>query len=70
MWHNCDTVILNWRSAQTPQLVTGNVVLETAYDGAWKIKTTYSEFNSGAWLVNLGVFEPTCPAPATSRLRI
>jgi len=30
----------------------------------WLINTVYSEFNSGAWLVNLGVFEPPqCPPP-------
>jgi hypothetical protein len=38
--------------------------METTYDGSWKIETVYSEFNSGAWLVNLGVFTPPqCPPP-------
>ena len=33
--------------------------MEAAYqDDTWKIQTVYSEFNSGAWLVNLGVFKP------------
>ena len=67
-WHNCDTVVLHWRSAQEPQIITGNIVLETVPAPAgneypWQIETVYSEFNSGAWLVNLGVFVPTCPAP-------
>lgn len=26
------------------------------------ISLVYSEFNSGAWLVNLGVFKPSCPS--------
>jgi hypothetical protein len=41
--------------------------METVYDGSWKIETVYSEFNSGAWLVNLNVFTPTCSA--SRRLR-
>lgn len=35
--------------------------METVYsevEGQWLISTVYSEFNSGAWLVNLGVFKP------------
>ena len=68
LWHTCNTVIIRWRSAQTPQEVTGIDVLETAYvDGEYDIKTVYAEFNSGAWLVNLDVFTPTCPAPAPSK---
>jgi len=61
IWNNCDTVVIRWRSAQSPEIVTGNIVMETVYHGgSWKIETVYSEFNSGAWLVNLNVFTPTC----------
>ncbi|KAK3703786.1 hypothetical protein LTR37_014232 [Vermiconidia calcicola] len=66
LWHTCETVIVRWRSAQEPQIVTGNIVLETKYTGneavPYKISHSYSEFNSGAWLVNDGVFVPTCAA--------
>jgi hypothetical protein len=45
--------------------VTGNIVMEVVPNKKgssqpWLIQTVYSEFNSGAWLVNLGVFTPTC----------
>jgi hypothetical protein len=61
---------MRWRSAQTPEEVTGIVVMETQYTGKsanpYKIKTVYSEFNSGAWLVNLGVFTPSCSSSKRS----
>lgn len=70
VWHNCETVTMRWRSSQPgfvepAQLVTGIIVLETRYAGKKKeepflIKTVYSEFNSGAWLYDLGVFVPKC----------
>jgi len=50
--------------------VTGIIVLETVFAPSgdqfpWKISAVYSEFNSGSWLVNLGVFQPSnCTAPA------
>ncbi|USW47324.1 hypothetical protein Slin15195_G006430 [Septoria linicola] len=63
IWHNCNTVTIRWLSSgpgQEPQQVTGIIVLETVRkSGKWLIKTVYSEFNSGAWLVNLGIFKPT-----------
>ncbi|KAK4893126.1 25S rRNA (adenine2142-N1)-methyltransferase [Elasticomyces elasticus] len=85
VWHNCDTVTLRWRSplpnpgpAPPPpavqEQVTGIVVLETTFNG-WQanqqflINTIYSEFNSGAWLYDLGVFTPDCTATATKRTR-
>lgn len=71
LYHTCDTVIIRWRSqgpGQSPEPVTGIIVIEAEYQKSktdpWLIKTVYSEFNSGAWLVNLGVFTPTCPPPA------
>lgn len=46
--------------------MTGIILMETVYTGdstnPWKIDTVYSEFNSGAWLVDIGVFTPTCSA--------
>jgi len=65
IWHTCDTVIIRWRSAMSPEEVTGNIVMECVPSPPgsvypWKIKTVYSEFNSGAWLVDLGVFTPSC----------
>jgi len=65
LWYNCDNVFLRWRSAQTPEEVTGVIILETTQAPAgseynFLINTVYSEFNSGAWLVNLDVFVPSC----------
>ncbi|KAI7356592.1 hypothetical protein KC354_g10349 [Hortaea werneckii] len=70
LWYACEgPVVIRWRSAQSPEIITGNIVMETERaQGAepWLIKTVYSEFNSGAWLVNLGVFTPNCSANGTS----
>ncbi|KAK4506286.1 hypothetical protein PRZ48_000016 [Zasmidium cellare] len=60
LWHNCDTVTIRWKSAQTPAQVTGIIVIEAEQvNNKWMIQTVYSEFNSGAWLVNLGIFKPS-----------
>jgi hypothetical protein len=63
-------------SRMSPTNITGIIVLETTQpDGnaPWLINTVYSEFNSGAWLVDLGIFKPqncsagaTAPAPASA----
>lgn len=63
---------MRWKSsapggpASPQQQVTGIIVMETvcAKKGGEKnkIKTVYSEFNSGAWLYDLGVFVPSCGA--------
>jgi len=72
LWYACEgPVVIRWRSAQTPEEVTGNIVMETTRNTnsssePWLINTVYSEFNSGAWLVNLGVFKPNCSANGTS----
>lgn len=54
----------------TPQFVTAFIAIETvrATRGAetWLINTVYSEFNSGAWLVDLGVFQPICNGMSVS----
>lgn len=61
-------MFLRWRSSQPgfvepAQQVTGIIVLETSYAGGeepYIIDTVYSEFNSGAWLYDLGIFVPQC----------
>ncbi|CZT21585.1 uncharacterized protein RCC_07449 [Ramularia collo-cygni] len=69
IWYGCSAVTLRWRStypggpANPQQFVTGIIVLETVCATGtekYKIKTVYSEFNSGAWLYDLGVFVPEC----------
>lgn len=85
VWHNCNgTVSMRWlttrsglnqptEAAAIP--VPGLVILETepAEEGNeynYRIHTIYSEFNSAAWLVNLGVFKPegaVTPVPASKR---
>lgn len=48
-------VTIRWQSAQTPQLVTGIIVIEVVKNAdkkasqKWLIKTVYSEFNSGTF---------------------
>jgi len=71
LWYACEgPVVIRWRSAQSPEIITGNIVLETERgtnsSEPWLISTVYSEFNSGAWLVNLGVFVPNCSANGSS----
>ncbi|WPH01323.1 Hypothetical protein R9X50_00416200 [Acrodontium crateriforme] len=63
IWNNCNNVFIRWRTALTPENVTGIIVLEvkpnlTSAKQTWLIKTVFSEFNSGAWLVDLGAFDP------------
>ncbi|KAK5110005.1 hypothetical protein LTR62_006372 [Meristemomyces frigidus] len=72
VWNGCDAVFLRWRTALTPEFVTGIIVLETTKAPAgsqynWLINTVYSEFNSGNWLVDLGTFVPTNCAANTRR---
>jgi hypothetical protein len=74
LWYACEgPVVIRWRTTVmdgAPETVTGNIVMETQRSGnssePWLIKTVYSEFNSGAWLVDLGVFKPNCTANGTS----
>ena len=74
VWHNCDTVTMRWRSTspgfvQPEEQVVGIVVMETVYSGGeepYLIDTVYSEFNSGAWLYDLGVFVPSCNSTAAA----
>lgn len=68
-WSTCDTTIIRWRSHQKPDHVQGVsiAVVQPAKEGEgggvgetrkWQIKAIYAEFNSGAWLNNLG--NPQC----------
>ncbi|KAK4549524.1 hypothetical protein LTR36_006521 [Oleoguttula mirabilis] len=76
VWYNCDTVFLRWRTALTPESVTGIIVGETTQNTnattadaePWLINTLYSEFNSGAWLVDTGSFVPTGCSSSTRRM--
>ncbi|KAF2439321.1 hypothetical protein P171DRAFT_421809 [Karstenula rhodostoma CBS 690.94] len=71
IWYNCDTITVRWRSVapgfvQPEEQVTGIIVLETTRskgEEPFVIQTVYSEFNSGAWLYDLGIFIPaSCTA--------
>lgn len=73
VWYSCDAVFLRWRTALTPEFVTGIIVMETTQntgDSAepWLINTVYSEFNSGAWLVDIGTFTPSNCSSTSRRL--
>jgi hypothetical protein len=78
LWYNCDTVFLRWRTALTPEFVTGIAVIETVpapagSEYAWLLNTLNSEFNVGAWLVDLGAegaggFTPTNCSSSTKRM--
>lgn len=72
--------LLNWcvpstrlhfgHNADVCSQVTGIIVLEavpsvSSKQYAWQIEAVYSEFNSGAWLVNLDVFKPSNCTAAT-----
>ncbi|KAG9672168.1 hypothetical protein KCU95_g17040, partial [Aureobasidium melanogenum] len=70
LWNTCNTVIIRWLSAQTPLPVQGisvaTVVPAIKGQGGgfgtgekkWQIENVVAEFNSGAWLGNLGY--PEC----------
>ena len=71
LWNTCDTVIIRWKSpapgtVSPEQQVTGIIVIETKQNlhphpiEPFLIQTVYSEFNSGAWLYDLGIFVPNC----------
>ena len=73
LWHTCNQVFVRWRmDTFPPEPVVGILALEAvpALDGStfpWLIETVYNEFNSVAWLVDLGVFVPNCTAPAVNQ---
>jgi len=65
-WHTCDTVIIRWVANPGPQQVQGFdalvVVPSVNSTQPYQITTTYGEFNSGAWLADLG--RPECNTTA------
>jgi hypothetical protein len=66
-WHTCDTVIIRWVANPGAQQVQGfdALIVEPSTNSTqpYQIKTTYGEFNSGAWLADLG--RPECNATAS-----
>ncbi|CAK4005883.1 Hypothetical predicted protein [Lecanosticta acicola] len=72
VWGGCRFVAVRWKTERSANghvsesddiPVHGNAILEVepAEEGdeyAWRISKIWSEFNSAAWLVNLGVFKP------------
>lgn len=72
VWHNCETITFRWISPQTPDRAVGIVVLETVVAPRSSrrhrlISGSYSEFNSAAWLVNIGAFKPSCNGSEAKR---
>lgn len=67
LWYSCDEVVARWAGLVGAQNITGIFVLETippprgmVTDLARVVKRGYSEFNSGAWLKDLGILKPSC----------
>ena len=75
VWHSCDIITFRWVSERAPNRVVGLVVLETVLAPAgWShkrlIRASYSEFNTAAWFVDIGVFKPfNCTNSKSKRLR-
>ncbi|KAH0368212.1 hypothetical protein KCU65_g4110, partial [Aureobasidium melanogenum] len=69
LWNTCNTIIIRWLSNQSPLPVQGisvaTVVPAIKGQGGgfgigemkWQIENVVAEFNSGAWLGNLGYSE-------------
>jgi len=78
LWNTCDTVIIRWLSAQSPLPVQGISIatVQPAPEGQgggfgvgsqkWQINKIVAEFNSGAWLGDLGYPECKVVANATA----
>ncbi|EMC95033.1 hypothetical protein BAUCODRAFT_72601, partial [Baudoinia panamericana UAMH 10762] len=71
VFHGCRHVAARWKTtrsgagqkteaAMIPLVGNGILDLIPADDNSlgWRVRTLYSEFNTAAWLVNLGVFKP------------
>ncbi|KAK3624644.1 hypothetical protein LTR56_020894 [Elasticomyces elasticus] len=72
LWHTCKQVVVRWRFFNAPLIITGIMALETipAPPNAtfpWLIETVYSEFDSGSWLVGLGLLIPNCDSNGTAQ---
>jgi hypothetical protein len=78
LWNTCDTVIIRWLSAQSPLPIQGISIATVvpAIEGQgggfgvgpqkWQISRILAEFNSGAWLGDLGYPECAVVANATT----
>ena len=75
VWYSCNVITVRWESDQTPQPVVGISVLHTKYTNIWKnpskfqVDEIWAEFDSGAWLVNIGCSINSCPAPPSKERR-
>lgn len=76
VWNACNAVAVRWRSPKVGAVnpeeeVTGVLVIETtpnpdkSSDEPFLIETVFSEFNSGAWLYDIGNYTTSC-ASSTS----
>lgn len=67
-WHTCDTVIIRWVAFPGVQQVQGldAIIVEPSSNGfqPYQMKVVYGEFNSGAWLADLG--RPECSLTTTA----
>ncbi|EMC94242.1 hypothetical protein BAUCODRAFT_36711 [Baudoinia panamericana UAMH 10762] len=72
LWYACTgPVVIRWATNFGAEPITGNIIMEaTRGSGSqpWLISNVLSEFNSGAWLVNLDVFKPSCYANGSSTI--
>lgn len=71
VWHDCTNVFTRWKFDVTPQQVQGIAVLGTVFNPRnptqpYLIQHVFSEFNSGAFLVNRGDFQGTPPPGCTA----
>jgi hypothetical protein len=77
LWNTCDTVIIRWLSAQSlPVQGISIATVQPAVEGQgggfgtgpqkWQINRVLAEFNSGAWLGDLGYPECAVVANATT----
>jgi len=73
VWFTCDVITIRWLSNQSPQPVVGITVAHAVFNPnfrghrtMWQIDQVWAEFDSAAWLVNLGF---TITPPASSRKR-
>ncbi|KAI1610654.1 hypothetical protein EDD37DRAFT_644362 [Exophiala viscosa] len=56
--YTCDTIAFRWIVPLPPNTIKGNTILKTENSAGqadtWQIKTIYTEFNSIAWLEDIG----------------
>ncbi|KAK3675350.1 hypothetical protein LTR78_004860 [Recurvomyces mirabilis] len=63
VWFNCNTITVRWESDQSPKPVIGISVMQTRFvlnlqnPVLFQIAEVWGEFDSGAWLTNLGILK-------------